>query len=124
MEKLKARFDDTLLDYIENEKILKGNIKTLAKENEDLEKDRMNERALRIRLEEEYMQNSKNHEEEVGLRLKFESKLNQMHTQQRETDIQYHRAREEMEQARRQIKTLEKRVAEQQKTLVETQIHN
>ena len=55
MEKLRARFDDTLLDYIENEKILKGNIKTLQKENEDLEKDRMNERALRIRLEEEYM---------------------------------------------------------------------
>lgn len=80
MEKLKVRFDDTLLDYIENEKILKGNIKTLQKENEDLEKDRMNERALRIRLEEEYMQNSKNHEEEVGLRLKFESKLNTMHT--------------------------------------------
>ena len=38
MEKLKDRFDDTLLDYIENEKILKGNIKTLQKENEDLEK--------------------------------------------------------------------------------------
>ena len=33
-----------------------------------------------MKLEEEYMQNTKNHEEEVQLRLKFESKLNQMHT--------------------------------------------
>lgn len=29
-----------------------------------------------MKLEEEYMQNTKNHEEEVQLRLKFESKLN------------------------------------------------
>ena len=45
-----------------------------------MERDRTNERSLRLRLEEEYMQNTKNHEEEVQLRLKFESKLNMMHT--------------------------------------------
>lgn len=47
------------------------------------------------------MQNSKNHEEEVQLRLKFESKLNQMHAQQRETDIKYNRVLEELEQLKK-----------------------
>ena len=56
------------------------NIAILQKNNEELERDRTNERSLRMKLEEEYMQNTKNHEEEVQLRLKFESKLNQMHT--------------------------------------------
>lgn len=43
---------------------------------EDLEKDRNNERTLRLKLEEEYMTMTRNHEEEVGLRLQFERKLN------------------------------------------------
>jgi hypothetical protein len=30
-----------------------------------MERDRTNERSLRMKLEEEYMQNTKNHEEEV-----------------------------------------------------------
>jgi hypothetical protein len=57
-----------------------------------------------MKLEEEYMQNSKNHEEEVQLRLKFESKLNSMHSRQRETDIKLARASEEVDQGRLAIK--------------------
>ena len=37
------------------------------------------------------MQNSKNHEEEVQLRLKFESKLNSMHSIHRELEIKHKR---------------------------------
>lgn len=37
----------------------------MQKYSEELEKERTNERTLRLKLEEEYMQNSKNHEEEV-----------------------------------------------------------
>jgi len=37
----------------------------LQKYNEELEKERTNERTMRLKLEEEYMQNTKNHEEEV-----------------------------------------------------------
>jgi hypothetical protein len=36
---------------------------------EQLEKERNNERTLRLKLEEEYMTMTRNHEEEVGLRL-------------------------------------------------------
>jgi hypothetical protein len=56
-----------------------------------LERDKANERELRLKLEEEYMQNSKNHEEEIILRLKFEAKLNQMHTDYRELQINHER---------------------------------
>ena len=70
----------------------------MQRNNDAIEKDRSNERTLRLKLEEEYMQNSKNHEEEVQLRLKFESKLNSMHSHQRETDIKFNRAVNELEQ--------------------------
>ena len=49
-----------------------------------------------MKLEEEYMQNSKNHEEEVQLRLKFEQKLNSMHSHQRDIEIKLARALEEI----------------------------
>ena len=64
------------------------------------------------------MQNSKNHEEEVQLRLKFESKLNQMHTQQRETQIKYERALSELEQSRSHITNIEKELSEKMDTLL------
>jgi len=38
------------------------------------------------------MQNSKNHEEEVQLRLKFESKLNNMHSVHRDLETKYKRS--------------------------------
>jgi hypothetical protein len=47
---------------------------------------------MRLKLEEEYMQNTKNHEEEVQLRLKFESKLNNMHSVHRDLETKYKRA--------------------------------
>ena len=77
---MKKEFEQQLDEFAESEKILKQNIAALQKNNEDMERERTNERSLRLRLEEEYMQNTKNHEEEVQLRLKFESKLNMMHT--------------------------------------------
>lgn len=40
-------------------------METLQKYAEQLEKDKSNERQIRMKLEEEYMQNTKNHEEEV-----------------------------------------------------------
>ncbi len=78
-------------EFLNNEKILKQNMEVLQKYSEELERERTNERTLRLKLEEEYMQNSKNHEEEVQLRLKFEGKLNSMHSIHRELEIKYKR---------------------------------
>ena len=46
---------------------------------------------MRLKLEEEYMQNTRNHEEEVKLRLKFEGKLNNLYASHRELTIKYDR---------------------------------
>ena len=66
-------------------------MEVLQKYSEELERERTNERTLRLKLEEEYMQNSKNHEEEVQLRLKFESKLNTMHSVHRDLETRFKR---------------------------------
>ena len=63
----------------------------LRESNEQLEKDKANEKQLRLKLEDEYMQNNKNHEEEVKLRLKFEGKFNKMLLEHRELQIRYDR---------------------------------
>jgi chromosome segregation ATPase len=64
-----------------------------------LEKERQSERQMRLKLEEEYMQNTKNHEEEVQLRLKFESKLNNMHSAHRDLDTKYKRTQQDLAKA-------------------------
>ena len=74
-------------------------MEVLQKYSEELERERTNERTLRLKLEEEYMQNSKNHEEEVQLRLKFESKLNSMHSMHRELEIKHKRLLSDMSTA-------------------------
>ena len=54
---------------------------------------------MRLKLEEEYAQNTKNHEEEVQLRLKFESKLNNMHSAHRDLETKFKRTRQDLAKA-------------------------
>lgn len=89
--RMEEDFEAKCQQFLNNEKILNQNMEVLQKYSEELERERTNERTLRLKLEEEYMQNSKNHEEEVQLRLKFESKLNSMHSKHRELEIKYKR---------------------------------
>lgn len=63
----------------------------MTKYAEELERERANEKQMRQKLEEDYAQNTKNHEEEVQLRLKFESKLNNMHSAHRDLESKYKR---------------------------------
>jgi septal ring factor EnvC (AmiA/AmiB activator) len=87
-------------------------MEVLQKYSEELERERTNERTLRLKLEEEYMQNSKNHEEEVQLRLKFESKLNSLHSMLRELEIKHKRLQSDMSTAEGVIKTHEATISE------------
>ena len=64
---------------------------------EDLEREWINEKTQRMKLQEDFDTNHKNHEEEVALRLKFESKLNQMHAQYRDLDSRYRRIISDLE---------------------------
>ena len=58
---------------------------------EHMEKERNNEKNLRLKLEEEFMTVTRNHEEEVGLRLQFEARVNQLNTEYREIEIKFNR---------------------------------
>ena len=50
------------------------------------------------------MQNTKNHEEEVQLRLKFESKLNNMHSAHRDLETRYKRVLKDLVDAQKTMK--------------------
>ena len=78
----------------------------LVKVNEELERERVNERQMRLKLEEDYLQNTKNHEEEVQLRLKFESKLNNMHSAHRDLESKYKRVLNDLGNSQKQVKML------------------
>lgn len=69
---------------------------------------------MRKKLEEDYTQNTKNHEEEVQLRLKFESKLNNMHSAHRDLESKYKRIMNDLSNANKNAKMLTEKL--QQKT--------
>ena len=74
-------------------------METLREFNDTLEKEKASEKDLRLKLEEEYMQNTKNHEDEVKVRLKFEAKFNKMHAEHRELEIKHNRTLVELKAA-------------------------
>lgn len=96
IEQMESKYQARFQEQANNEKVIKQSLETLQKYSETLEKERMNERQMRLKLEEEYTQNTKNHEEEVQLRLKFESKLNSMHSQYRELNTLYQRSKKDL----------------------------
>ena len=55
MDKLEKEFQAKFQEQAHNERILKQNMEILQKYNEEIEKDRTNERQMRLKLEEEYM---------------------------------------------------------------------
>jgi len=94
---LQKGFEAKCEDFLNNECIVKQNMDVLQKYSGELERESTNDRSLCLKLEEEYMQNSKNHEEEVQLLLKFEGKLNSMHSKHRELEIKHKRLQQDYE---------------------------
>jgi len=107
MEELKAKYEARFQEQANNEKTLKQSLEMLQKYNDTLEKERQSEKQMRLKLEEEYMQNTKNHEEEVQLRLKFESKLNNMHSAHRDLDTKYKRTQQDLAKAMQEKEELQ-----------------
>jgi len=71
----------------------------MKKYAERIEKERTAERTQKLKLEEEYLQNTRNHEEEVQLRMKFEQKLNTMHSDFRDLSTRCKKAEKDFAQA-------------------------
>lgn len=67
---------------------------------------------MRQKLEEDYAQNTKNHEEEVQLRLKFESKLNNMHSAHRDLESKYKRVLSDLANTNKQNTVLTAKLIE------------
>jgi hypothetical protein len=97
MQELEHKYQDNIHDLEDTKRIQTSNVDTLQKYCTKLERDLADEKSNRMKLEEEFDQNSKNHEEEVQLRLKFESKLNNMHAIHRDVETKFKRALNEIE---------------------------
>ena len=67
---------------------------------------------MRLKLEEEFLQNTKNHEEEIQLRLKFETKLNNMHSAHRELESRYKRILNDLALANKNISAYSQNLAD------------
>ena len=65
MDSKEKEFNEKLQQAEANRLIMKENMDSIQKYNEELDRERLNERHLRMKLEEDYNQNTKNHEEEV-----------------------------------------------------------
>ena len=77
---------------------------------EELQREMMNEKQMRLKLQEDFTQNTKNHEEEVQLRLKFESKLNNMHSAHRDLETRYKRVLNDLNNGMKNVKMLNERL--------------
>lgn len=110
LEALDREYAKKSEEMANNEKVLKENLDSQHKLCEELEREKMNERQMRLKLEEDYTQNTKNHEEEVQLRLKFESKLNNMHSAHRDLESKYKRVLADLTNAQQQIKMLNEKL--------------
>ena len=127
LEQLDREYQKKSEEQANNEKVLKENLDTQQKMCEELQREMMNEKQMRLKLEEDYTQNTKNHEEEVQLRLKFESKLNNMHSAHRDLETRYKRVLQDLNNAQNNIKMLNERLqqrTEEITTLKTTQAEN
>lgn len=68
----------------------------MNRENGEIRKRLDEEIQLRIKLQEEIFKNIRSHEEEVQLRLQFESKLNGLHSLHRDLQAKYERSLEDI----------------------------
>ena len=113
LDALDREYQKKAEEQANNEKHLKETLETQYKLHEELERELMNEKQIRMKLEEDYTQNTKNHEEEVQLRLKFESKLNNMHSAHRDLESKYKRILSDLGNAQKQIKMLNEKLSTQ-----------
>ena len=79
-----------------SEKNLKMALDEMQKENGEMRKNLEEEEQLRKKLQDEIYKNIKSHEEEVQLRLQFESKLNGLHSLHRDLQAKYERDLEDI----------------------------
>ena len=89
MEKMEADFIEQIEELNKNAAEFRLRFDALNSSMEELERQLESERMLKERAQDEIVNNMKQHEEEVALRLRFEGKLNNMHALYRNLDTKY-----------------------------------
>lgn len=110
LNKLDRDYQKKAEEQANNEKVLKENLDTQQKICEELQREMMNEKQMRLKLQEDFTQNTANHEEEVQLRLKFESKLNNMHSAHRDLETRYKRVLSDLNNSLKNVKMTNERL--------------
>ena len=100
LQEQEDKYSQQFREQAENEKQLQQSLALMKKYAERIEKERTAERTQKLKLEEEYLQNTRNHEEEVQLRMKFEQKLNTMHSDFRDLSTRCNKAERDFAHAK------------------------
>ena len=85
MQRKEREYGDILVSKAREEERMERQIEKVRMEMSWLEREKFGEWQERVRLEDELKKNSKRHEDEITLRLKFEEKLNCLHALNRLT---------------------------------------
>ena len=117
MKKANERFEEKMLKYVTEDKEMKETIRELQVVNHDLKEELNKSNESLEKLDAEIQENKKNHEKEVSMRLKFESKLNHLHSLYREIEIRYDRACEDIDKLTLHNQTLIKLTDHQRSTI-------
>lgn len=96
LDKQEEEFNEQQERMFNNEKRLKEIADDLQKENDRLKKELEDREGAYVKLTEDMAFLTKNHEEEVQLRLQFESKLNSLHALHRDVKAKYTRSTEDI----------------------------
>ena len=99
----------------ENEKRLMDSINSVKNQLKAIQKDLQKEIEKREELEDELMQRGSGHEEEVAMRLLFESKLNQMYAKQRDLTTKIEQLSEIVAEQQKMMDTKTEQVAREKK---------
>lgn len=118
LESMEHEFQTRIDSMLETEKTLKHDLELLLRDNEEQKREREEEKEMRVKLEEEVLTKQRNHEDEVQLRLKFESKLNYLHSLHRDLESKYERSLEEIDQLNRRLEELTTTTNDQKDELV------
>jgi len=106
IEEANEKFDLKLLKYIMNERELREANQDLQEKLNNAEENEKKHKDIIEKLQDEISENKKNHESEVAMRLKFESKLNQVHALYRDIETRYERACEDIDELAKSNKDL------------------
>ncbi|CAG9311629.1 unnamed protein product [Blepharisma stoltei] len=123
LEQLEEEYKKQISQMEEHERQLLDNISQTRAQLLQVQRDLQKEIQKREELEDEIMQRGSGHEEEVAMRLQFESKLNQMFAKQRDMQTRMAQLIETINEQQRQIEMKTENLNKEKKRIGELSQH-